>query len=477
MNLPPSLTKDEETPPQVIGDFRPVDDWQVHLNAIFYGLRGLKVRDYYQTMAGADYRLAHALAVEFYETHLGRTDLPPRLVIQEWGCGNGNLASCFLTHLKALDKNGRLYPRAYYVLVDNQRGTLESALTHSDLQRHREHVESLQADVQDMAGVKDGSVHWILCNELWSDLRTKVVLRKDGELIEERLRPNLSDAKYREFPEWFGFVKDFEARDIAKLRDYPPFLDEVIWEKDYGLIDWKRVPYRKVITDFIRPIDDLVIVPVNLGAFATIKEARRLLAPGGRLTSLDAGTVDMEVLGDPDKPCYGFQGGQYSFMVNFALCEAVARHLGGSDITIEPQQEFVSRMLGRNLITVVDLLQAFPSPGKLKPWERDRLVLRTIQALDRVYASPYHRKIDYPIGPDIPEQDRSELEVLVNELPLSGLPDTIAYVAEDEVLGSITDLEALGFERGTVQELFSGRSGSAREIDYYRFSLGREKKS
>jgi hypothetical protein len=326
-----------------------------------------------------------------------------------------------------------------------------------------------------MAAVKDGSLHWILCNELWSDLRTKIVLRKDGDLIEERLRPNLSDAKYREFPDWFAFVKDFEARNVAKLRDQPAFLDEIIWEKEYGAIDWKRVPYRKVITEFMKPIDDLVIVPVNLGAVATIKEARRLLAPRGRLVSLDAGTADMGVLGDPDKPCYGLHGGQYSFMVNFALCEAVARHLGGQDITIEPQREFVSRMLSVNIVTVLDLLQTYPSPGKLKPWELDRLTLKTLQALDRVYASPYQRKIDYPVRPETPEPDRADLEALVNRLPPSGVPDTIAYLTEDEVLGAITDLEALGFDRGSVQELFSRPPGNPRDIDYYRFSLVREK--
>jgi hypothetical protein len=428
-------------------------------------------------MAGSDYRLAHALAADFHEAHRKSPALPTRLVIQEWGCGNGNLAACFLSHLKSLDKDGSLYRRTQYVLVDNHHGTLQAASTHPDLQPHREHIATLQADVQDMAAVKDGSVHWILCNELWSDLRTKIVLRKDGDLIEERLRPNLSDAKYREFPDWFAFVKDFGARDVAKLRDQPVFLDEIIWEKEYGAIDWKRVPYRKVIAEFMKPIDDLVIVPVNLGAFATIKEARRLLAPGGRLTSLDAGTDNMEVLGDPDKPCYGLHGGQYSFIVNFVLCAAVARHLGSQEITIEPQREFVSRMLGVNVLTVLDLLQVFPTPGRMKPWERDRVLLKILQALGQGYRSPYQRKIEYSLSPQTPEAERLELESILNGLPLSGVPDTIAYLTEEEVLRAITDLEGLGFDRESVQALFSRPTANARDIDYYRFSLVQEKKS
>jgi len=40
--------------PQLIGDYKPFDQWQVHLNRLFYGLRGAKLRSYYQTFASAD---------------------------------------------------------------------------------------------------------------------------------------------------------------------------------------------------------------------------------------------------------------------------------------------------------------------------------------------------------------------------------------------------------------------------------------
>jgi len=35
-------------------------------------------------MASADYRLAHALAVDFYDHTTKQPNLPPTLVIQEW---------------------------------------------------------------------------------------------------------------------------------------------------------------------------------------------------------------------------------------------------------------------------------------------------------------------------------------------------------------------------------------------------------
>jgi SAM-dependent methyltransferase len=469
MSILPAVVANEDTPPQLIGEFKPVDDWQVHLNALFYGLRGKKVRDYYPTMASADYRLAHALAADFRDHWTKQKSLPPTLMVHEWGCGNGNLAACFLSHLKQLDASGDLYPKIHYVLLDEQRDNLQAALAHPDLRPHRERVATLQADVQDLSGVKDGSVHWILCNELWSELRTKILLHKDGEIIEERLQPNLSEAKYKEFGDWSTFVRAFAARDVAALRNGPSFLDEIIWEKDYQPVDWKRVPYRKTITDFMKPIDDLVIMPANFGAFATIKEARRLLASGGGFTSLDAGTPAMDVLTDPDKPCYGLHGGQYTFIVNFALCEIVAKQLGVKAVTVEQQREFVSRMLGLNLLTVMDLLETYPSPRKLKPWEQDRLTLKTLKALDGRYRSPYSRTLDYPIRPDTPETERAETEALLNGFPATGVPDTIAYLSEEEVLGAITDLEALGFERARIQELLA--AGVRREIEYYRFAF------
>jgi len=469
MSIIPALTAHEETPPQLIGEFKPVDEWQAHINAIFYGLRGGQVRDYYQTMASADYRLAHALAADYHEAHTSRKDLPATLVVQEWGCGNGNLAACFLTHLRALDSTGAISRKTRYVLVDANRDALQAALAHPDLQPHREQVTTLQADAQDLSGVKDGSVHWIHCNELWNELRTKVVLRKEGEIIEEQVRPNLSDAKTKEFDDWSAFLRAFEAKDIARLQGGPSFLDEIIWEKDYQPIDWKRVPYRKTITDFMKQIDELVIVPANFGAFATIKEARRLLAPGGRFTSLDAGTPDRAVLSNPDKPCYGLYGGQYSFIVNFALCDEVARHLGIKEVAVEPQREFVSRMLGVNVLTVVDLLESYPSLGRLKPWERDRLILQTLKALAGGYRSPYHRVIDFPIRAGMPDPERQALQLLLEGLPPAGVPDTIAYLSEEEVLGALPDLEALGFARVRVQAILG--TGPRRDIDYYRLSF------
>ena len=117
--------------PQLMGEFKPVDEWQAHINKIFYGLRGGRIQDYSQTFASADYRLAHALAADYYD-RVRKREKPSSskapLIVHEWGPGNGNLTACFLTHLKTLDKDGLVYSRVRYVLVDVHQAILDGAM-------------------------------------------------------------------------------------------------------------------------------------------------------------------------------------------------------------------------------------------------------------------------------------------------------------------------------------------------------------
>ena len=70
-----STLQDADALPQLIGDYKPLDEWQAHLNMLFYRLRGDKLRTYYQTFASADYRLAHALAADYFEKVVKRDAL------------------------------------------------------------------------------------------------------------------------------------------------------------------------------------------------------------------------------------------------------------------------------------------------------------------------------------------------------------------------------------------------------------------
>ena len=466
------MLQDADALPQLIGDFKPLDQWQTHLNRLFYGLRGDRLRSYYQTFASADYRLAHALAADYYEQVTKRDGAVARhaapLSVVELGPGNGNLAACFLTHLKALDNQGAVYPRVRYVMVDWEQPVLDGALAHPDLAAHRSHVEIQCGSIEHLAGVADGSVDRILCNELWNDLPTKLMAKNAGDIEEEYIRPNLSEALHAKIQDWSAFVRAFEERDVDVLKTVPPFLDDLVWEKEYRKVEWKDVPYRKTIAEFLKTIDEQVLVPINLGAFAVLKEARRILAPDAvGLSAFDAGTADRRVLNDPEKPCYGQFGGQYSFMINFALVEAVAKHLGLKRTTIEPQREFVGRSLNTNVITLMDLLATHPSAGpKLAAWEQDRLVLKTIKALNESYDSPYQRALEFPLQKNMPMEERETLNGMLLSLKRTGVPDTVAYLTEEELTSASKDLEGVGYDPDTLNVALTAPPSP---VEYHHF--------
>jgi hypothetical protein len=346
---------------------------------------------------------------------------------------------------------------------------LDGALAHPDLAAHRDRVETVQASVDRLASVADGTVDRIICNELWNDLPTKLIARSGGDIEEEYLRPNLTETLHAKMQDWSAFVRAFEGKDVETLKTFPPFLDDLVWEKEYRKVEWKDVPYRKTVTEFLKSIDEKVLVPVNLGAFATLKEAKRLLAPDAiGFSAFDAGTAEMKVLNDPEKPCYGLFGGQYSFMINFALVEAVAKHLGLGRITIELQREFVGRSLNTNVITLMDLLATHPSAGpKLAPWEQDRLVLKTIKALNETCQSPYSRVLDFPIRKDIPVEERETLNGMLLSLKRTGIPDTVAYLTEEELRQASKDLEAVGYDPESINIALTAPPSP---VEYYHFS-------
>ena len=471
------MLQDADALPQLIGEYKPVDQWQAHINRIFYRFRGDQIRSFYQTFASADYRLAHALAADYFEKVVKRDTArslkaphaaqgTQSLTVMEFGPGNGNLAACFLSHLKGLDKQGRVYPRIRYVLVDWEQAVLDAAMAHPELASHHNRVETHLGSLGRLDAVADGSVDRIICNELWNDLPTKLMSRTASDIEEEFMRPNLSETAHAKISDWATFVRAFDAMDMEVLKGFPPLLDDLVWEREYRMVEWKEVPYRKTITDFLKRIDEQVLVPVNLGAYATIKEAKRLLAPDAiGFSSFDAGTADMNVLNDPEKPCYGQFGGQQSFMVNFALAETVAEQLGASTMLLESQREFVGRSLRTNVLTLMDLIATHPSAGtSMAPWEQDRLMLKTLHALNVTYRSPYERRLDFPISLEMPPEEREALQALVRSLAPTGIPDTVAYLTEEELALASRDLEAIGYDS---QSFMIALTAPPSPVDYY----------
>ncbi len=462
--------------PQLLGEFAPVDVWQRHMNAVFYGLRGDRVRDFYQTFAAADYRLGYALAADYVERALQRLKAAPApgnaagpLTVMEWGCGNGNLAACFLDRVRELDRDAALYPRLRYVLLDASDVVLDGARGNADLARHRDRLRFVHAAVPDLSSWPDGSVDCIFCNELWNELPTKLLLRKAGDVLEEHIRPNLKETRLADFPDWAGFIRLFAKPDVDGLKHLPAFVDDLVWEREYRAIEARDVPFRRLITDFLKLFDEEVLVPVNTGAAVALKEAWRLLAPDALgFSGFDAGTVDEAVLNDPDKPCYSVVGGQLSFLVNFAFLEDVAEQVGGR-ARVEPQKEFVGRSVGANVMSFMDVLASHPHVPRGGPWETDRLILRTMEAVNAQYAGPYERTVALPLAPDTPDEVRRELERLLAGQTGRGMADTVAYVTEDEVMRAAGQLETLGYDRNALRAALTAPPQS---VDYFHFHMG-----
>ena len=154
-------------------------------------------------------------------------------------------------------------------------------------------------------------------------------------------------------------------------------------------------------------------------------------------------------------------------MINFALLEMVAKHLGIPTVTIEQQREFLGSRLNTNVITLMDLLACHPLAGtRAQPWELDRLTIRTIQALNATYRSPYARTLEFPLRGEIPADERAAMQAMLNSLDPRGVPDTVAYLTEEELSRAQRDLEEIGYDRESIQMVLGA---PAAPIDYYHF--------
>ena len=480
MNIQSS--QDPDALPQLIGDFHPVDRWQSHINEIFYGLYASRLRDFYQTFASADHRLGYALAEDYYQKRCerekpvrtsgqGRVNQPgtQTLRVMEWGGGSGNLAACFLDRLKELDKEGTFYPSVEYILIDKFESVIDEARKNADLGRHEGRVTFLCSGAEALESFADGTVDRIICNEFWSDLPTKLLIRRGGEIMEEYIRPNVSEKKLQEITDWSGFVQAFDGKDFKTLKHYPPFLEDLVWEREYHKVEAKELPSRRTISEFVKSLGDDVLIPINIGACATLKEAKRLLAPDAiGFSSFDAGTADFHVLSDPEKPCYTVHGGQLSFMVNLALLKEVGEHLGVRAIVMEAQKEFIGRSLGANVLTLMDLMASHRSIPPQDSWESDAFILETIKAINTSYRSPYQRTIDFPLRETTSNDEREKLKHILGSFQPGGVPDTIAYLTEDEIWGAMGELEQIGYERDDIRAVLTA---PPQPVDYYHFSF------
>jgi SAM-dependent MidA family methyltransferase len=438
-----------------LGDFKPSNEWQTHVNAIFYGTKGPAIHHHFQTYVSRDYRLAHALADQFIEDVKERGPVEGPVHVQEWGVGNGNLAARFLSRLKAAEES--VYSRIQYTLCDYSEEILNGVRANPNLQEHegRFFMKLVNAETQD--DFEPHSAHKIISNEIWDDLATSVLLKNDGMLYEEFLQPLLM----RSIPNvpWEMFVEQFTEKNLDALKSNPPFLEQIVWERSFQRTDISDWPYGDVILKHLDRLADEIPIPINTGAFQTLERAKRILTENNLgYTSFDYGMLSDHELNFPGRPYFKLYGGQYTSMVNFPLIAEVGKSVGFADVQLERQHDFVGRNLSEKVLSALELVQINPKISRMEPWDADLLMLQTLQALNSSYRSPYKGKMDYPPMPGTPKKQRKQIAELAKNLSATGVPDTVAYVTTSEVADSAGRLKKLGYGERDLKAAFDPTS-------------------
>ena len=438
-----------------LGDFKPADEWQTHVNEIFYGIQGPDIHNHFQTYVSQDHRLAHALAEDYFEqTRKLANNARPRFIM-EWGVGNGNLAGCFLSHLKSIDAEGLIYPNTRYILCDFSMEILKGARNNSRLKTHTGKFFTIQVDANHMDCFREKTIDKIISNEIWDDLSTKVLLKQDSSLYEEYLQPSMD-------PDTVGmeidsFIKPFNEKNLHSLKACPHLLQSILWERTYQRVDIDDWPHSEILQAHIDLLDNEIPVPVNLGALTTFSRARHLLKQGGLgYTGMDYGMYSMRELNFSGRPYFNLYGGQYTFMVNFELLCDWAQAEGFSEVEKEYQHRYVGKHLQDRVISVVELVQTHHNASNMPSWDRDVLMLKTLHTLNKAYKSQYQTKMKYPATEETPSSQRQQIKELADKLSTDGVPDTVAYVSEKEVLQVSADLAELGYDEQQYTSLFQG---------------------
>ena len=437
-----------------LGDFKPADQWQTHVNAIFYGVLGPKIHNHFQTYVSQDHRLAHTLAEEFYAQAVDSEPPDGRWFVQEWGVGNGNLAGCFLSHLKTLDREGKVYPSTHYILCDYSQEILKGARKNPRLAQHAGHFSTVQIDADRLDCFKSQSVDKIISNEIWDDLATKVLLKHDGQLLEEFLLPTLDPAVLD--TDFENFKRKFAEKDLAALAQAGDFLQAIVWQRDYQRVDVGEWPFGETVERHADSLEEGIPAPINTGAFKTLERARELLRPiSFGYTGFDYGMFSMRELNCAGRPYFNLYGGQYTFMVNFELLERVGQSIGFDKIEKQYQHRYVGASLHEKVLSLVEIVQSHPEVARMTAWERDILMLSTLNAVNGSYRSPYKNKMLYPPSPETPKKQRKQIAQLVEKLSPGGVPDTVSYVTESEVFTGLKKLRSLGYQEQALRQGFN----------------------
>ena len=106
---------------------------------------------------------------------------------------------------------------------------------------------------------------------------------------------------------------------------------------------------------------------------------------------------------------------------------------------------------------MVEILQNHPQVAQMAPWDRDLLMLQTLHAVNSAYRSPYNNKMKYLPVEGTPKKQRKLMAKLVDNLSSRGVPDTVAYVSQSEVVSALKPLRKLGYREKDLLRVFQSR--------------------
>ena len=251
-------------PNKAVG-YIPLGSYLASCNKINYATIGAiitsgKVCNMCPTMVSNDPLTAEADAIQFYAHLKGVRNLPERVVVQEWGIGNGRFALDFLRKLGGLDIAGgtNYLERIKYVLVDFSSSII--AYARYNLKGFERNTEFVKFDLSEDINIYKGETIYIRSNELYDDLPGIIDLKKQGDTY------------------YMGYVLPGADRNPIRPGNGGNI--------EYKKIDINDLPLGPMIDSYFKHYQlehDLI----NVGAVQSIINAHSLLSPQGYIQIFD----------------------------------------------------------------------------------------------------------------------------------------------------------------------------------------------
>lgn len=181
-------------------NFLSFPDLQRSVNSVYYRSKGVRLYNDFSTKVSRCSKISVANAFDFYG-HLSalqeKNSLPDEIIVHEYGIGDGAFAAAFLETMKSMDKKLResFYPRLHYVLGDISPKLLKQASESKALSVHNGVTEFIELDATRLP-FRKSNVSYVRSNEVWDDLPTLLVQKKNGELLEALVALNRGAAEY-----------------------------------------------------------------------------------------------------------------------------------------------------------------------------------------------------------------------------------------------------------------------------------------